>query len=479
MTIKELEQTVGMTRANIRFYEQEGLLTPRRSSNGYRDYSPEDVETLERIKLLRRLHLDLDSIRALQHGELTLTRALERQLQELQRDQAALEQARAVCQKLRDAGTAYASLNPQPWLAELDRSPAPERFAPPEDQALPGHPWRRCFARGLDLFLYGFPLSVLNVLLLRLPPSLIQSIPFRLFDLYVSLGLMLLIEPLLLHFWGTTPGKALFGIVLRSSTGEKLTLAEARKRTWDVFVVGMGCGIPFYSLWREYKCYKFCADGDRCVWEWEWQAGKRAQRLYIPESAGRCAAYVAVRLVTVALSLLLVLQGQLPPRRGALDMADFVRNYNFYAAYLDVGAYPLEESGRYQEPPGNRVVIDLSGIDEELWQPLPDDSGFQYTAKAQSKGGIFFLDSFLYSKDLPGLLAFAGAQSEINALNFRPDDWTEALPRDQWNFDLTYRGVRITQTARFEGVEPNGATWVTIPTGESASLCLTFTVQLS
>ena len=31
MTVKELEERLGMTRANIRFYEQEGLLTPARS----------------------------------------------------------------------------------------------------------------------------------------------------------------------------------------------------------------------------------------------------------------------------------------------------------------------------------------------------------------------------------------------------------------------------------------------------------------
>ena len=40
MTIREVEQQLGMTRANIRFYEKEGLLSPRRESNGYRDSSP-------------------------------------------------------------------------------------------------------------------------------------------------------------------------------------------------------------------------------------------------------------------------------------------------------------------------------------------------------------------------------------------------------------------------------------------------------
>ena len=37
MTIAELERRSGMTRANIRFYEGEGLISPARRENGYRD----------------------------------------------------------------------------------------------------------------------------------------------------------------------------------------------------------------------------------------------------------------------------------------------------------------------------------------------------------------------------------------------------------------------------------------------------------
>ena len=54
MTIKELETLVGMTRANIRFYEQSGLISPARQPNGYRDYSGEDADTLSKIKLFRQ-----------------------------------------------------------------------------------------------------------------------------------------------------------------------------------------------------------------------------------------------------------------------------------------------------------------------------------------------------------------------------------------------------------------------------------------
>ena len=53
MTIKELERRTGLPRTSIRFYEQEGLLTPERRENNYRDYSEDNVRTLEKIKLLR------------------------------------------------------------------------------------------------------------------------------------------------------------------------------------------------------------------------------------------------------------------------------------------------------------------------------------------------------------------------------------------------------------------------------------------
>ena len=55
MNIKEIEERSGLTRANIRYYEQEGLLAPARRENKYRDYSEEDLETLLRIALLRSL----------------------------------------------------------------------------------------------------------------------------------------------------------------------------------------------------------------------------------------------------------------------------------------------------------------------------------------------------------------------------------------------------------------------------------------
>ena len=76
MNIKEIEARSGLTRANIRYYEQEGLIAPARRENKYRDYSEEDLETLLRVALLRSLGFSLEESRRLQSGEADFAAAM-------------------------------------------------------------------------------------------------------------------------------------------------------------------------------------------------------------------------------------------------------------------------------------------------------------------------------------------------------------------------------------------------------------------
>lgn len=68
MKINEVEHQTGIAKNNIRFYEDQGLLKPSRSSNGYRDYSSDDIEALRQIKLLRKLDIPLEEIKRLLLG---------------------------------------------------------------------------------------------------------------------------------------------------------------------------------------------------------------------------------------------------------------------------------------------------------------------------------------------------------------------------------------------------------------------------
>ena len=49
----------------LRYYEGEGLLTPRRTDSGYRDYGAAEEETVRRIKLLGAAGMTLETIQQL------------------------------------------------------------------------------------------------------------------------------------------------------------------------------------------------------------------------------------------------------------------------------------------------------------------------------------------------------------------------------------------------------------------------------
>lgn len=126
MRINEVERRVGITKKNIRFYEEEGLLKPSRSAdNGYRDYSEEDVAVLQRIKLLRQLSVPLEDIRRLHTGALTLADCMHGQVGYLEAQAQNLLQVKAVCAELADTGAGLAEMDVGRWqtrIAELERT---------------------------------------------------------------------------------------------------------------------------------------------------------------------------------------------------------------------------------------------------------------------------------------------------------------------------------------------------------------------
>ncbi|MCH1921263.1 MerR family transcriptional regulator [Shewanella sp. A3A] len=62
MRIGELSERTGVSLRMLRYYEAEGLLKPKRTSSGYRDYAQDEVQTVERIKLLGSAGMTLATI---------------------------------------------------------------------------------------------------------------------------------------------------------------------------------------------------------------------------------------------------------------------------------------------------------------------------------------------------------------------------------------------------------------------------------
>lgn len=52
MRIGELSRRTSVSQRSLRYYEEQGLLTPTRLPNGYRDYDERTVTTVRRIQIL-------------------------------------------------------------------------------------------------------------------------------------------------------------------------------------------------------------------------------------------------------------------------------------------------------------------------------------------------------------------------------------------------------------------------------------------
>ncbi len=122
MKINEVEGLVGISKKNIRFYEKENLLHPKRNlENGYRDYSEEEVEILKRIRLLRRLSIPLEEIRKLLGGELAMESVLKRHMIVLKEQSDNLLQVQAACAQILEAQEPFWQMDADAWLRKLDQ----------------------------------------------------------------------------------------------------------------------------------------------------------------------------------------------------------------------------------------------------------------------------------------------------------------------------------------------------------------------
>lgn len=120
MRIKQVAEQIGITEKNIRFYEQEGLLHPKRCG-AYRDYGPDDLERLKQIKFLRRLGISLACIKQTLEGEITLRDCIDLRREELRQEQMNLKQIDRICRELQSAPVRLEGLAVDGYLQEMDR----------------------------------------------------------------------------------------------------------------------------------------------------------------------------------------------------------------------------------------------------------------------------------------------------------------------------------------------------------------------
>lgn len=122
-SVAQLAKLSQLTERTLRYYDQIGLLVPRRDSNGYRVYDEADVLMLERIVILRSCGMSLSDIStALSDEHVDLSVLLNRHLEILQAQEAELSRAIAATQKMVEGLKGPKNMNEEQRFEELKKN---------------------------------------------------------------------------------------------------------------------------------------------------------------------------------------------------------------------------------------------------------------------------------------------------------------------------------------------------------------------
>ena len=121
MKIKQVEELVGITKKNIRFYEEQGLLNVERAENGYREYHQADVIRLQEIKLFRKMDISIEEMKLLFEKKKSLQICLEQHLKELEHRKEGLLKMQEMCERLILEHRSLESLNAEECLEEIEQ----------------------------------------------------------------------------------------------------------------------------------------------------------------------------------------------------------------------------------------------------------------------------------------------------------------------------------------------------------------------
>ena len=337
-------------------------------------------------------------------------------------------------------------------------------------------PWRRLFAYNLDCKLCQLLLYAVLELGFHVNTN---KRSWLLSLLYACLALMLqlLIEPWLLHRFGTTPGKALMGIYIETESGERPTYAQAIARTWKRFWYGLGAEIPILNLVRMWKKgYRPCRNCEPCAWDSE----NELVCLIHDRKAWRGWIIAAAYAGCVAVNVLLSSVAALPPCRGRLTVAQFARNYNMLANYYgDETNWRLDETGAWEDITPAGVFIGRVGdeIGRPDWQFTLDADGYiqraELAADYRNCDGMVWI-STLEDQTLLGTLSIVCAQPGAHAWSFAPQRIARAFKQqvDTGSMRIDYRGVSVAYDCTYQGFSQAGAALIPEETENEAHVKL-------
>ena len=334
------------------------------------------------------------------------------------------------------------------------------------------HPWRRFFARSLDLGIYSVLVLTIGYYVFKI--SFSNDPLSNVLDTFFACLIMLALEPLMLSTLGTTPGKWIFGLVVRDKSGDKLCYLDGFRRTFGVFSRGLGFSIPLYNIYRQYVSYKTCEAGQVLSWD-------EGPSYRIKDTNGfRFIGLFGGWVLIIVIIFMLVFRGALPINRGPISLEEYVENYNYFLRYYEIGTQRhLLPDGTWSKERArldNNVVYMYGSTKLPSHEFVEKDGNIQKIVLHLEEDGEFIdsLNTYL----LMAYSAFVGAEKSLDLNALYHESVAEKLDNCFQNYEFEIAGMRVKNQVEMDGYTNHGHFLMADSQGqETPYFSLTFTIE--
>lgn len=306
------------------------------------------------------------------------------------------------------------------------------------------YPWRRFFARMLDMSVYTLIWHAFTNLVLNW--NIENGLLTNLMNSFVPVGIMLLVEPLFLAKFGTTLGKLVFGLMVRDLDGKKITYKQGWNRTFGVFKKGIGYNLPLYDLIIMANCYDECKSQNLLPWE------KNTLYTIKDKKRIRIFVFIVIFILIYGMSALVTLQANMPLNKGNITPEEYYENCN------DIMLQSKEDYGRHFNEKGQWIQNTKKSEDslDEILLPnhqliVTDGivTGVRIEIETDNDIQTF---GFLNQKEV-AVKAFFAAQQKMDYFRLKKSSVLNHISNRFENYTFTKDGVRFTNKVELRGYE--------------------------
>ncbi len=307
--------------------------------------------------------------------------------------------------------------------------------------------WRRFFARGLDFVLYVAIISIFCVFVLRINITNLNTIEQYILTM-VGAFLMIVIEPLFLWKFRTTPGKKMLGLTVYNNNGTNLTYAEGFKRTALLVLKGEGLFLGIVQIITNILCYRRLKRGEPTSYD-EYEG-------YVVEAHDLKGysyfAFVALNILVIVAQVFIAFTIYSPIHKGDITKEQYIENINHYFYVVEESDTFINEDGVIgHKQSANQVTIQAIPSTEILPVEFIEENGYVTSAKisVSTEGEFSFLPSSYLMAVIYGMSDFTITDLEYMQ-NYLYANMGE-------NFDFHFKNITVINEVEGIGVTVNDA----------------------